>query len=260
MKPVKEADAAEETESSDDGSGDEYVVETKEKRASTKGKVGHSYNLQKPRTYTDHHRFVQRRAITTDSDTDSDSPKAPGKTTGTTVTVRPMRRASTASQVKDGVGAPSASPEPVHPRRRKSVAEGPLPTPTPKRKRTNTQSSQPQPQSAGGAGGGEDAMRKFCLNKLQEIFVGIFQRYPLLPSEGDEGETGVEKKPEELTDEEKEQLKERASRFATELEECMYELYAEPDKTGKQSVAAKYKYVPLSPSGHILLICADHLQ
>ena len=103
-------------------------------------------------------------------------------------------------------------------------------------------------------------MRKFCLNKLQEIFVGIFQRYPLLPSEGDEGEAVVEKNPEELTDEEKEQLKERASRFATELEECMYELYAEPDKTGKQSVAAKYKYVPLSPSGHILLICADHLR
>ena len=53
---------------------------------------------------------------------------------------------------------------------------------------------------------------------------------------------------------------ESAGFCAGAAEECMYELYAEPDKTGKQSVAAKYKYVPLSPSGHILLICADHLQ
>lgn len=51
----------------------------------------------------------------------------------------------------------------------------------------------------------------------------------------------VDKKPEELTDEEKTMLEERAKQFATDLEECMYEIYAEPDKTGKHSVAAKYK-------------------
>ena len=67
--------------------------------------------------------------------------------------------------------------------------------------------------------------------------------------EDDESPSSLSKQASEvwnkMTDEEKEQLKERASRFATELEECMYELYAEPDKTGKQSVAAKYKYVSL---------------
>ena len=45
----------------------------------------------------------------------------------------------------------------------------------------------------------------------------------------------------EMTEEEKEALRERARRFAAELEECMYELYSEPDKTGKHGVAAKYK-------------------
>ena len=51
----------------------------------------------------------------------------------------------------------------------------------------------------------------------------------------------------EMTDEEKEQLDTRAKRFGVDVEQCMYELYSEPDKQGKQVVAAKYKYVAILP-------------
>lgn len=87
-----------------------------------------------------------------------------------------------------------------------------------------------------------DAARKYCLTKLQELFRDIFLRYPVLHDQPATDEGVPEKKPEDLSGEEKELLEAKAARFATELEECMYELYAEPDaKTGKHGVAAKYK-------------------
>ena len=83
---------------------------------------------------------------------------------------------------------------------------------------------------------------------MQELFRQIFTRYPFLAQhdEGDEaGERGLQpdKKPEELTLEEKEQLEAKANQFGIELENCVYELYSEPDKSGKPVVGGKYKYV-----------------
>lgn len=73
-------------------------------------------------------------------------------------------------------------------------------------------------------------------------------RYPFLHQGSEEDDAfdsplQPNKKTEELTAEEKEQLEARAKQFGVDLEQCMYELYAEPDKQGKMGVAAKYKYV-----------------
>ena len=187
---------------------------------------------------------MQRRAITTDTESESDGGKSKPK--GTSVTTKRLRRPSTtATTTQTRAISTSTSPEPRI-RRRKSSAAVPNEAAQPKRKRADTQSSQRQSSGVGG----EDAARKYCLTKLQEIFCKIFLRYPILPgatsepaAEGDEGEgeAVVDKKPQDLTEEERELLESRAKKFAAELEGCMFEIYAEPDKTGKHGVAAKYK-------------------
>lgn len=50
-----------------------------------------------------------------------------------------------------------------------------------------------------------------------------------------------DKKPEELTPEEKEQLEMKARQAGADLEQSIYDLYSEPDKQGKQVAAGKYK-------------------
>lgn len=114
------------------------------------------------------------------------------------------------------------------------------------KRKQSTASHQPEPKrkrsESDASNAGADAARKYCLTKLQELFRDIFLRYPILSEEPEIEDIINEKKPEELTPEEKEQLEEKANRFTAELEECMYDMYAEPDvKTGKHSVAAKYK-------------------
>ncbi|OJT02887.1 hypothetical protein TRAPUB_6557 [Trametes pubescens] len=124
----------------------------------------------------------------------------------------------------------------------------PSPAVTTQQKRKQSASSQPQPPSKrprSESTSGDDAIRKYCLGKLHELFCQIFTRYPFLPSaEGEHersGELVPDKKPEELTLEEKEQLETKARQAGTDLEQSIYELYAEPDKQGKQVAAGKYK-------------------
>lgn len=225
-------------EGSSDSSGDEYVANKDIKgkgRAKAKVRLMLRYESS-VLTFS-----MQRRTVTTDSDTASDGEtKSKGVSSPTT---RKLRRPSTATERAHTVSV-SASPEPDRAsRRRKSTST--ITQPPPKRKRTDTISSQTQSTP----GGGEDAARKYCLSKLLEIFRDIFLRYPVLHNDAatndHEKEEHVvvvaDKSLEELTDEEKETLRERAKRFTSELEECMYELYSEPDKFGKHSVAAKYK-------------------
>jgi hypothetical protein len=118
----------------------------------------------------------------------------------------------------------------------------------------------------------DDPTRSYCLKKLQEVFGIIFLKYPHLPERremaaggedgmqvevsggGGEGEakeaekahveeTGerVERDPATLTDEEREELTNEAHAFATELERCVFEAYAEPDRQGDMAAGAKYK-------------------
>ena len=51
------------------------------------------------------------------------------------------------------------------------------------------------------------------------------------------------KKEEDLTEEEQEILSTNGKKYASDLEQCVFELYAEPDKHGKPSAGGKYKYV-----------------
>lgn len=110
----------------------------------------------------------------------------------------------------------------------------------PKRKRS--ESSTP---SGSGSGGNDDPARKYCLTKLQETFGMIFLKYPFFPAALGEGEAHQEElveKTEELTEEEKTAMEEKAKKYATELEECIFETYSEVDaKSGKNAVAMKYK-------------------
>ena len=150
----------------------------------------------------------------------------------------------------------------------KEAASAPVPAPGPapkqpspsssaqaKRKKSTTAHAAPpakRPRSESTAG--EDAARKYCLTKLQELFCQIFTRYPFLRQSDDQQQADAnddgaaprsslqpDKKPEELTPEEKEQLETAAKKFGTDVEQCVYELYSEPDKQGRQTVGAKYK-------------------
>ena len=91
----------------------------------------------------------------------------------------------------------------------------------------------------------DDPARAFCLGKLEIVFRDIFLRYPnVLRTESVDGEPSAVEKTEELTEAEKAKVEEEAKQFATELEQCVYDIYSEPDKQGKPSAGGKYKYVP----------------
>lgn len=92
----------------------------------------------------------------------------------------------------------------------------------------------------------DDPVRKYCISKLEEIIKPMFIEYPGVPEESaeekkEDGEEKSPKKSEDLTDEEKERIDQNVSHFVAELERCMMETYAEPDKTGKPSAGGKYK-------------------
>ncbi|KAI0350712.1 hypothetical protein OH77DRAFT_1412629 [Trametes cingulata] len=114
-----------------------------------------------------------------------------------------------------------------------------------KRKKSVSSQAQPpvkRPRSESTAG--DDATRKYCLGKLQELFRQIFIQNPYLqppPDSDGDGELRPVPDPSKLTPEEKEQLEARAKQFGSDLEQCIYELYSEHDKQGKQVAAGKYK-------------------
>lgn len=72
------------------------------------------------------------------------------------------------------------------------------------------------------------------------MFRPVFFRYPR--AEVDDGSGNkAELNAEDLNDEGKQRLQNEADAFASELEQCLFELYGEPDKHGKQGVGPKYK-------------------
>lgn len=119
--------------------------------------------------------------------------------------------------------APSAHPAKVGSRQRQA---------------STSQAPSEKPKPVGSAQ--DDALRKFSLSRLEEIMLSIFKEYGI-PQQGpdtDEGEaaasTPISEQP---------TIEERAKAFANELERCMIERYAEPDKSGKMIAHNKYKYV-----------------
>jgi hypothetical protein len=144
-------------------------------------------------------------------------------------------------------------------KRKSSIAESQQQAqhhPATKRKRSDTTT-----------GGDEDPVRKYCLGKLEEVFKDVFTSYSYVRIKPDESggevkveggqeeekekETGQEqdqarivmKKYEEMTDEEKETLVADSKQFAAGLEQCVFDIYAEPDKSGVPHAGAKYKCV-----------------
>ncbi|TBU36507.1 transcription factor S-II, central domain-containing protein, partial [Dichomitus squalens] len=215
-----EAKAAEEPESDASSEGSEEYNPQADN--ASKVRLEHSRHPAKA-----HQGLLQRRArrssYHSDGGSDSDGSHRAGSS-------KRIRRAS--STPKEPARKQS-SPTPNHlAKRKKSTSAQPAPPPA---KRPRSEST-----------AGEDAARKYCLTKLQELFRQIFTRYPFL-AQRDEGDDTAgrseqpDKKPEELTSEEKEQLEAKANQFGVELENCMYELYSEPDKSGKQVVGGKYK-------------------
>lgn len=86
----------------------------------------------------------------------------------------------------------------------------------------------------------EDAARKYCLGKLQEMFLPVFLRYPSADAPDGSGNK-IELKPEDLDDAGKERLENGAKTFASELEQSIFDIYGEADKHGKLGVGPKYK-------------------
>ena len=84
------------------------------------------------------------------------------------------------------------------------------------------------------------------MGKLQEIFCQIFLKYPYFRDES-EGRQELDlqahftKNSEDLTDEEKSQLEEKAKEYAAQVEQSVFEVYSEPDKHGQPAAASKYK-------------------
>jgi hypothetical protein len=85
----------------------------------------------------------------------------------------------------------------------------------------------------------EDLARNYCLRKLQEVFGSIFLRYPHATATEIGGR--LELKEGELSDEDKARLEEEAKVFTAEVEQCIFDIYSEPDRHGKPSVGPKYK-------------------
>lgn len=204
---------AEADESSDDGSGDEYVAE--HAKAKSKAKVRLSFDLSRMRgvlTRPPMQRRTRRVSIAESNESDGEQ-----KATR-------IRRASMMSVESKRSQSPTVSTK-----RKQSTASAP----DPKRQR-----------SMSTAAPGEDATRKYCLTKLEEMFTTIFLRYPVLPNEEHEsveGEEPKKKTQDELTPEEKEFVENTAKNFTVDLEQRIFDIYAEPDKHGKPSAAGKYK-------------------
>lgn len=203
-------DAPSESEN-DPSSEDEYVAESakaKGKDGGAAGKVRDSIKIQcvQSSSSCSLKRRVRRLSFSDESDSSGSGDH------------KPSRRATKVS----------TSPGPSKPNhlKRKNTAQ---PPPSSKRQK----SSDPT----------EDPARKYCLGKLEEVFRDIFLRYPHVPVDDDVsgGARIVEKKPEDLTEDEKAKVEDAARRFATDLEQCVYEAYSEPDKHGRPSAAGKYK-------------------
>lgn len=227
---------AELSESSDDGSGDEYVEDAGGNRHQrvrhtvlSCAELPHADDLLSPQR-TNNRRIA---AVSSSDSEDSDKEKA-------TTAAAHTRRTNVASTKTKTI---SSSPQPTTLKRKQSISATGVVTAsiTAKRKRAESSSTT--------ASATEDAARKYCLGKFSEMFAGIFMQYPYVypESNGKEEATErkkaimVERKPEELTEEEKAQLRERASAFAAEVEHAVFDTYAEPDKHGKLGAGVKYK-------------------
>ncbi|KAF8586036.1 hypothetical protein K439DRAFT_1001449 [Ramaria rubella] len=85
-----------------------------------------------------------------------------------------------------------------------------------------------------------DPTRKYCLGKLRDVLLPIFVQFANTPS------TSSEERPEEtsiteLDEEQKKKAEEHGATYVQDLEQCLFEIYGEPDKHGDKTAVGKYK-------------------
>ncbi|KAH9986086.1 transcription factor S-II, central domain-containing protein [Russula compacta] len=233
QRPQHRPSPPELSESSDDESGDEYVDEG-DRREDAAAAGGNSHKRMRANS-------SRRIAVPSSSDSEEEDDGRENKVAAAGGGAHARRTTVSSTRIKQRTIS-STSPQPVSLKRKQSVsATGAAAAPTPpKRKRAESSSTT--------ADATEDAARKYCLGKFAEMFTGIFMQYPYVQQESNvdkEGEEDkksmVERKPEELTEEDKTHVRERATVFATEVEQAVFDTYAEPDKYGKQGAGVKYK-------------------
>lgn len=161
---------------------------------------------------------------------------------------RRLRRFSTPSDGSDPSSGEDGQKKPKRVRlsrnpRRVHTSSSPAP-PNLKRKQSNA--SEKQPSKKHKSANNDDPARKYCLGKLQEIFCRIFLKYPYFrdATQADEEldlDAHFTKGADELADEEKTQLEDKAKEYATQVEIAMFETHSEPDRSGRSAAAGKYK-------------------
>ena len=142
-----------------------------------------------------------------------------------------------------------------------------------KRRGSSVQQTNVPKRAKTAEGSQDDAIRKYCLSKLEEFIRPMFEEYrikeePVIDTnttedmevekdqenpppaneepnaEGAQNATDPNQTNQRNDDEEaNNELEQRVKGFVFELEKCMMTTYAEADKTGKLSAGAKYKYV-----------------
>lgn len=96
----------------------------------------------------------------------------------------------------------------------------------------------------------DDPIRRYCLTKLEEIVRPMFEEHQDVKNENQietqvkaEGSGGDAKEAvaPSTSEEEMSAIDQKIKAFVNELERCMMEIYAEPDKSWRPSAAGKYK-------------------
>ena len=85
-----------------------------------------------------------------------------------------------------------------------------------------------------------DPTRKYCLGKLREVLLPIFVQFANT-SQASNGERLEDASTIELDEEHKNKVEERGGVYVQDLEQCLFEIYGEPDKFSHKTAAGKYK-------------------
>ncbi|KAJ7708675.1 hypothetical protein B0H17DRAFT_1030445 [Mycena rosella] len=167
----------------------------------------------------------------------AESLKAKGSAAGKR---RRARRLSFSSE--SGSGSEASSGPEKSGRSRKPASPGASKSHLKRKAQQKAHAPPPKRKKAASDTATDDPARAFCLGKLEGVFRDIFLRYPHVRTESTEGGASVvETKAEDLSEEEKATVEGEAKQFATDLEQCVYDIYSEPDKQGQPSAGGKYK-------------------
>jgi hypothetical protein len=85
-----------------------------------------------------------------------------------------------------------------------------------------------------------DPTRKYCLGKLREVLLPIFVQFANI-SQVSDGERSEDALTTEFDEERKKMAEEQGGVYVQDLEQCLFEIFGEPDKYGHKTAGGKYK-------------------